>query len=159
MSDMKWLKQALSQAAETSRWLKTEGPGLKAKADAQMAEKKAAAMTGSASNGGLPTIAANTPMGQQISQLKGMLQMLPDTHPQKAALAAQIAQLEAFSSAQVPTGSPQPALANPFQAAIQNPFALSLGAQSSIGGNPMQALMMQWLQGMMSQQQQQPPYR
>ena len=154
MSDMKWLKQALSQAAETSRWLKTEGPNLKAKADAQMAEKKAAAMAGASANSGQSTIPANTPMGQQIAQLKGMLQMLPDTHPQKTARAAQIAQLEAFAASQaqpLPTVLP----INPFQSAFQNPFAT--GFQGFGGGNPMQAMMMQWLQGMMSQQQN--PYR
>ena len=140
MSDMKWLQSALSEAAKTSRWLKKEGPGLQAKAAEQMrAKKEAAAGTANTNTNGTGAIPANTPMGQQLAQLKGLLQMLPDSDPRKAGLKAQIDQLTQWAAA-AGVGGATPNTATTGGAAA-NPFAALLGQQGqSAAGNPFAAL-------------------
>ena len=98
MLDSNFMKRVTAEIKLTKDWLKKEGPNLAAASKQQMAEKRAAA-AGNAAGGNNSAVDPKSPIAQQLTQLKGLLQMLPEG-PQKQDLTQKIAQLEAWANTQ-----------------------------------------------------------
>ncbi|MDH4379838.1 MAG: hypothetical protein QE263_08040 [Vampirovibrionales bacterium] len=142
------MSRVKAEITATRKWLDANKDTIVEASKQQMKAKKEAAAGGAGnangnSGNGQGAIPANSPISAQLAQLKGLLQMLPNSDPRKADLEVQIDQLTQWAAATgvggaTPNGTPTGnTAANPFATLMSGMLSQNGGAQS---GNPFAAL-------------------